>query len=225
MIASWPCPRDDGAVQDELAIAFDSARPRRLLILPALFDEANKLRQLTVTVMRLLDYAGIDSFLPDLPGCNESLQPLVRQDLARWRHATQAAAHHFAATHVLTIRAGAMLAPGGLPGWRYAPTGGDAQLRTMLRAAQIGAREMGRDLSLAALQETGRTAGMALAGYNLRPQIFADLEGARLEQSPTLTDIPQEALGESGLWLRAEPDMSLNQALALAGILIRALTP
>ena len=27
-----------------MAIAFDSARPRRLLILPALFDEANKLR-------------------------------------------------------------------------------------------------------------------------------------------------------------------------------------
>ena len=45
MIACWPCPRDDGAVQDELAIAFDSASPRRLLILPALFDEAHKLAE------------------------------------------------------------------------------------------------------------------------------------------------------------------------------------
>ena len=208
-----------------MAIAFDSARPRRLLILPALFDEAHKLRQLTVTVMRMLDHAGIDSFLPDLPGCNESLQPLARQDITRWRHAAQAAACHFAATHVLTIRAGAMLAPGGLPGWRYAPTGGDAQLRTMLRAAQIGAREMGRDLSLAALQETGRTAGVALAGYSLGPRLFADLEEARLEQSHALIDIPQEALGQSGLWLRAEPDMSPAQARALADILIRGLTP
>lgn len=208
-----------------MAIAFDSARARRLLIVPALFDEAHKLRQLTVAVMRMLDHAGIDSFLPDLPGCNESLQPLARQDLARWRHAAQAAACHFAATHMLTMRAGAMLASGELPGWRYAPTGGDAQLRTMLRAAQIGAREMGRDLSLATLQEIGRTAGVALAGYSLGPRLFADLEEARLEQSHALIDIPQEALGESGLWLRAEPDMSPAQARALADILIRGLTP
>ena len=56
-------------------------------------------------------------------------------------------------------------------------------------------------------------------------RFFADLEEARLEQSHVLIDIPQEALGESGLWLRAEPDMSPAQARALADILIRGLTP
>ena len=54
-------------------------------MLPAWFDEGNKLRHFTVEVMRRLDGAGIDSFLPDLPGCNESLAPLEQQTLESWR--------------------------------------------------------------------------------------------------------------------------------------------
>ena len=44
-----------------------------------MFDEANKLRHFTIELMRRLDTAGIDTFLPDLPGCNESLAPLEAQ--------------------------------------------------------------------------------------------------------------------------------------------------
>ena len=110
MIAAWPAP--DG---EEYALAFDRGREHRLLILPALFDEANKLRHFTVEVMRGLDRAGLDCFLPDLPGCNESLAPLDGQTLVGWREAAGAAAEHHRATHVLTIRGGGLCAPEGWP--------------------------------------------------------------------------------------------------------------
>jgi hypothetical protein len=46
--------------------------PTRLLIVPALFDEGNRMRRLTVEVMRRLAASGIASVLPDLPGLQES---------------------------------------------------------------------------------------------------------------------------------------------------------
>src|SRR5690606_40636896 len=113
MISAWPGP--DG---DEYAVVFDRSRERRILVLPALFDEANKLRHFTVETMRRLDEAGFDSMLPDLPGCNESLAPLEEQTLLMWRDAAGAAANHFAATHALAIRGGALCAPAELPTWR-----------------------------------------------------------------------------------------------------------
>lgn len=223
MIASWPCPLAGGTAQEELAIAFDKGRTHRLLILLALFDEGNKLRRLTLDIMRRLDLGGVDSFLPDLPGCNESMQTLAQQSLTQWRDAAQAAASHFHATHLLTIRAAAMLAPPNLPGWRYAPAAGGGILRTMLRAAQIAAREAGREATLANLAEAGRENGIDLAGYRIGPQLFTDLEQARLADEPHLSDIPQDMLGESGLWLRAEPGESKAQADRLANILIAGL--
>ena len=94
-----------------------------MLILPALFDEANKLRHFTVEVMRRLDAAGIDSFLPDLPGCNESRAPLETQTLTGWREAAEAAAGLFLGTcGQLDDPLGAFL--GRLQNyarWRYAP--------------------------------------------------------------------------------------------------------
>ncbi|MGN6498040.1 MAG: hypothetical protein ACTHK5_12010, partial [Tsuneonella sp.] len=81
-----------------MALAFDRAREHRLMVLPALFDEANKLRRQTIEVMRRLDLSGIDSMLPDLPGCNESLQSLAIQTPTTWREAMAGAATHFGAT-------------------------------------------------------------------------------------------------------------------------------
>ena len=153
MIATWPCPDASGAVQDEYALIFDRQRPRRLLVIPPLFDEANKLRRQLAEVMRRLDHAGIDCFLPDLPGCNESPRPLREQTLQGWRHTATAAAEHFRATHVLAVRAGAIIAPSSLPGWRYAPVGGASILRTLLRARIIAQREAGREETLAQLAE------------------------------------------------------------------------
>jgi hypothetical protein len=147
VIASWTITGADGATGEELLVAFDQVRPVRVLVCPAWFDEANKLRRFTVEVMRRLDKAGIDSFLPDLPGCNDSLAPLEVQTLAGWKAGMTSAAHFFRATHVLAIRAGALLAPTHIPGWHYAPQSGNKLLRGMVRARTIAAREAGRDFA------------------------------------------------------------------------------
>lgn len=221
-LTDWPCPVLDGGTRDEMALAFDHKRPARLLVLPAWFDEANKLRRQTVEVMRRLHLSGIDSVLPDLPGCNESTARLPARTLPEWRTAAAAAASHFNATHVLTIRAGAMLAPEGLPGWRYAPIGGRQTLRALLRARTIAAREAGASERTEDLQEAARREGIELAGWSLGAEMFRDLETA--EPDTVLVEIEQSVLGGAGLWLRAEPDDDPQQADALAALLAIGMT-
>lgn len=215
MIASWPAPGDV-----EYALAFDRSREHRLLILPPPFDEANKTRHLLAEVMRRLDGAGIDCMLPDLPGCNESLAPLQGQTLAGWRRATASAADHFRAGRVLTVRAGALLAP-ARPGWRYAAQSGSSLLRGLLRARVIAAREAGVEESSETLLAQGRERGLELAGYRLGAELIRELETA--EASGDLADIAQADVGGSGLWLRAEPGFDAGQADALAAIVAMGL--
>lgn len=213
-LTEWPCPATGGGTRDELALVFDRRRDRRLLVLPAWFDEANKLRRQTVEVMRRLDASGIDSVLADFPGTNESRAKLEDQTLDGWRAAAAAAAEHFRATHVLTIRAGALLAPQGLPGWRYAPIGGRQVLRAMLRARTIAAKEAGAAERTEDLQAAARREGIDLAGWRLGAEMFAALESA--EPDTALSEIEQASLGGPGLWLRAEPGDDAAQAGALA---------
>jgi hypothetical protein len=215
VIATWPGPEGD-----EYVLAFDRSRAARLLILPPLFDEANKTRHLLAEVMRRLDGAGIDCFLPDLPGCNESLAPLETQTLAGWRAATVAAGEHFGCTHVLTVRAGALMAP-ELPGWRYAAQSGPGVLRAMLRARVIASREAGTDESSEKLLQQAREHGLELAGYRLGATLIGELLNA--DSSADLTDIAQGDVGGSGLWLRAEPGFDADQADALAAIVAMGL--
>lgn len=219
--AGWPCPLPGGGVVEEYALACDRARAVRLLIVPALFEEGNKLRRFTVEVMRRLDAAGIDSFLPDLPGCNESVQPLATQEPADWLDAMTAAARHFAATHVLGLRGGSLFTPERLETFHYAPVKGAAILRQMLRARLLAAREAGREESREALAKLALAQGIVLAGYPLAPDFYRQFEpmvpasGARV--------IAQEALDGPGLWLRAEPDENAAQADALAALLAGAM--
>ncbi len=221
-LIDWPCPAPGGGTRDELALTFDHAREQRLLILPAWFDEANKLRRQTVEVMRRLDLSGIDCVLPDLPGCNESLAKLPEQTLEGWRAAAAAAAEHFKASHVLTLRAGALLAPADLPGWRYAPIAGRQVLRPMLRARTVASREAGRSERTEDLQALGRNEGIELAGWQIGKEMFGVLETA--EPVTDLVEIEQGALGGPGLWLRAEPDEDAEQADALAAMLAIGMT-
>jgi hypothetical protein len=213
MIAAWPAP--DG---EEYAVAFDRKRERRVLVLPALFDEANKLRHFTVETLRRLDAAGIDAFLPDLPGCNESPAPLEAQTLSGWHQAAEAAAAHFGATHALAIRGGALCTPASLPAWRYAPATGASILRAMLRARVIASKEAGIEETREALLEGGRESGLELAGYRLGAAMIRELETAEPSGGTALAAIAQGDLGGAGLWLRAEPDHDPAQADALAAI-------
>jgi len=222
LISAWPCPDISGRLTEEYALAFDQAREHRVLIVPALFDEANRMRRLTVEVMRRLNGAGVDCFLPDLPGCNESQVALGTQSLRHWASAMADASRHVRATHILAIRGGALVAPADLPGWRYAPVNGASILRQMLRMRMLSAREAGREETSADLLATGRKAGLDLAGYQLSPDMLAGLESATLPESQQM-QIGQDLIGGSPLWLRAEPDEDRAQADALAAVLLMGL--
>lgn len=218
MFATWPCPLPQGGAREEMALVLDQGRAHRLLVLPAWFDEANKLRRQTVEVMRRLDLSGIDCVLPDLPGCNESTRALADEALDSLRNSAVSAAEHFAATHVLAIRAGALFAPPDLPGWLYAPTGGKQVLRGMIRARTIASKEAGRPETTEAIQQLARSEGVELAGWRLSAELFRNFEAATVPDLPQCVEIEQSTIGGGGLWLRAEPSEDSEQADALAAI-------
>ena len=93
--ASYPCPLPHCGSSTEYALAFDSGRTRRILLIPALLDEANRMRRFCVEVMRRLDGSGFDCFLPDLPGTNESTIDLASVTPGDWQGAVAAAASAF----------------------------------------------------------------------------------------------------------------------------------
>lgn len=217
MPASWPCPGPAG-IADELAVAFDRARAVRLLIVPPLFEEMNRTRRMLIETQRRLDALGLDSMLPDLPGCNESQQSFSAQSLGSWRAAMEAASRHFAATHVLAVRGGALVFPTRLSGWVLEPIKGAAILRQLLRARVLSAKEAGREESSADLLEEGRNIGLELAGYRLSAALVAGLDSAVPEDEGQRV-IRQAELGGSALWLRSEPGEDPAQSAALAQII------
>ncbi|MEM6856385.1 MAG: hypothetical protein AAF559_00815 [Pseudomonadota bacterium] len=226
IITSWSVPevKSAGQAHQEMLVSFDQDRPVRILVIPALFDEANKLRRFTLSVMRALDEAGIDTALPDLPGMNESLALLQNQTLAEWREHAKAAAAHVRATHALTLRGGALLVPDGLPAWRYAPVYGAKLLTTLLRARVVEAREAGHEETRAALLEDGRAKGLILGGWQLGSNMVCELEtetGINPVGHETLEPVD---FGASALWLRAEPADDADQAKALAGRIVQSLS-
>lgn len=216
---TWPCPDASGGETPEYALALDQDRQHRLLVIPALFDEANKLRRLTVEVMRRLDAAGIDCLLPDLPGTNESLAAHNLQTLESWTSAMLAAANHFRANRVLAIRGGALVVPKVIPGWLYAPAKGAGLLRQLLRARIVAAREMGREETQESLLQQGEAEGLELAGYAIGPTLLSQLQTALPAARHGLLTIAQDTIGGGGLWLRAEPDDDREQADALAAVI------
>lgn len=219
MIATWQSPIADGKTSEELLVSFDKRRDRRILILPPLFDEANKLRRFIVQTMRALDSRGIDSFLPDLPGCNESLAPIANQSLTSWRGAVKAAVLAMGTTHILSIRGGALLAPASLPGWQYAPMTGAKLLRGMIRARIIASREAGRVETSDILLEEARQRGLRLSGWQMGAVLLRELEEAVPVETELQTVISQKQIGTAGLWLRAEPGEDQTASEALAAII------
>lgn len=219
--ASWPCPLPGGGTSEEAALQFDAGRRNRLLIVPALFEEGNRMRRFTVETMRRLDDVGIDSFLPDFPGCNESLQPLGAQDPTDWLDAMVAAGRHFAATHALGIRGGCLFTPDRLAAFHYAPVKGASILRQMMRARILSAREAGREENREQVAADALVHGITLSGYTLGADFYRHFEPMQPRAEANV--IMQEQVGGSGLWLRAEPDENAAQAEALAAILAGAL--
>ncbi|WP_128892750.1 hypothetical protein [Erythrobacter sp. HKB08] len=218
-VTSWQAPIGDGKTREEIALQFRQDRPTRLLVLPPLFDEGNKLRHQLVEVMRRLDLSGIDSVLPDLPGQNESLLTPEKLTLAMLENAAADAAQHFGATHCLSVRNSACFAPVELPGWSYAPVSGSSAIRSLMRARSIAAKEAGREEALSNIEAQARDGGTELAGWKLSAQFFAEMMDAQPRAAEAHTEIRQEEIGGKPLWLRAEPDDDPDQADALAAII------
>lgn len=220
ILTSYPCSLPDGSNAAEYAFGFDRNGSQRLLIVPALFDEGHRMRRLCVDVMRRLDGSGIASFLPDLPGTNESMADLSRLSLDDWAVAVSSAANHLRASHVLAIRGGGLLAPPGLPGWIYGPVKGESLLRTMVRARVLASQEAGREERGESLLVQAREQGVELAGHLLSAAMAQQLQAA---QPAALAEIAQDLIEGSPLWLRAEPETDADQADALAAYITMAM--
>lgn len=222
MIGSY---RFDG--NDELCLRFGPEGAPKLLILPPLFDEANRVRHLMVECARALAELGASSLLPDLPGCNESVVPLDHSSISLWQAALITCAEQLGpVTHVVSMRGGALLdeALGDLPRWRLAPVKGGQLLRTMLRTRIASDREAGIASSSEALMETARSQGTDLAGNSLSPCMIRELDSAAPSDGSAIrlvrfADDPLECDGRidgAPLWLRAEPAHDPAMAAAMA---------
>ncbi|MXO66037.1 hypothetical protein [Altericroceibacterium endophyticum] len=212
MTGIWPCPLDG----HEYWFGSDRGRMARLLILPPLFAEANRCRSLLTAMIRQLDDCGIDAFLPDFPGWNESLAPLQKQDLQNWRDAAQAATDHWQITHFLALRGGAELCPPALPGFTVSPLSGKKQLRSMIRAQTILEREAGRHRRSEELLQMGLQDGLTLAGFQIGPAMLRDLLEADAAAHSSAEELTIDALQLSPPWLRAEPGHDPAQAEEMA---------
>ncbi|MDV3457063.1 hypothetical protein RZN05_08725 [Sphingomonas sp. HF-S4] len=171
-----------------------------------LFEEANRTRAFTVTILRALAERGIAGALPDLPGQGESLVPTDAVQLGDLRDAFAAAARHVGSpAYALGIRSGALLDATALPAgrWHFVPSTGAELLRELerLRQAGGGSDYGGNRISSALLGELP-TAGIAAEGRTVR--LESDLKPADLKVSG------------SPLWRRAEPDNDPALAALLA---------
>ena len=219
-VGTWKCPLSGGGESEELVLRFNAGSDATILIIPPLFNEHNLMRRQLLEVMRRLLSAGQSSVLPDLPGWNESLQPLEAQTLPAWREAMVEAAKLFGATHVLTVRSGVLLAPADLPGWAFAPHSGAQLLRKLVRAQAVADQEAGGGRSRDDIYTQGRAEGFQLAGYAVGAELFAGLEAAQAPAQSRLTEITVEQAGGASLWVRSEPGESAEQADKLAELIL-----
>lgn len=192
-----------------------------LLIIPPLFDEANRLRRTLVLAMRALAAEGFTAVLPDFPGQNESLVALEAVDLAHWQQAlAEVAAGIDGPLVIASFRGGALIdhRARAAAWWRLAPVGGASLLRTMMRARVTADREAGIESSLDSLQVAAETAPLLLAGNALSPAMVAQLGRAEAQPVEPLRSIGLGAEGIAGtpLWLRAEPGEDAAMAAAIA---------
>ena len=191
-----------------------------LLLLPALFAEANRTRALTGALMRALpDHKCV---APDLPGTLESQRPLSEVSWAEWCDFADHAAEACGAERVVAIRGGALLPAGDRPRLHFSPTTGARLLRDLLRARAASDREAGVRGTMAELEAQVRSGTERLAGFDLSPALTVPLADAqpvagawtvRLESDAVQSDA---TVAGASLWRRAEPGRDDTLATSLA---------
>ena len=189
----------------ELLLRHGQGCPVTLLVIPALFEEANRMRRFTVDVMRRLATLGIGSVLPDLPGQGESVTPLLDVSLGDWLAAVSA--HISEVSGSISFRGGALLDHVVTNRWRFAPDTGERLLRDMVRATAISSGVSGGDIDRNARVGPSRLAGNAIG---------SGLYTALVEAVPWDGAYTSTMTG-AHLWRSAEPASDPALAEALAG--------
>ncbi len=207
---------------EELLLRHGAGSPVTLLILPALFEEASRMRRFTVSLMRGLGARGIGSALPDLPGTGESLEALEAVSFEDWQGAAGSVADAIRAREgrclSVAIRGGALLDGVADHRWRLAPETGERLLRDLVRATALTGRLSAKDIDGAA-----RTTATLLAGNRLSPAMYLALVGATLPEIAARTVRIEGDAAEADalltgdrLWRAAEPGD--DSAMATAAV-------
>ena len=215
----------DWAGGREAMLRFGPDRGPIVIMAMPLFEEANRTRAFTVSLLRALGGLGIASALPDLPGTGESSTDLAQARLADWRTAFAAAAKSLGpprTIHIAAIRGGALLTKSarGRSRWLFAPSDGAPLIRDLERAGMIrGAGNHDDRASDASKAETTLLAGNAIAAGMLRSLRSARIDqdapvrAIRLDTDPAPADWHVPA---APLWRRAEPGNDAGLATMLA---------
>lgn len=179
----------------EAMLRLGPATGATLVVIPPLFEEANRMRRLLVEVMRELAVQGIASVLPDLPATSDSPVATIDARLEDWREAV-ASLTAVLPTPVRTVavRGGCLLDATAEARWRLAPVSGASVLRDMVRATALST-----GVKAAELAATARATPTRLAGNMVHPELYASLEAA------VVAGEAQAAAIAGTPWRRAEP--------------------
>jgi hypothetical protein len=201
-----------------------------------LFEEANRTRAFTVSILRALAERGIASILPDLPGTGESVTQLESTTILQMQDAygkiVSMTDRERRRAYGLGVRSGALLDALGLlfGRWHFAPQNGSDLLRelTRIKQAELGIAKplndrwyVERATPKDALDRSVEIAGN-LVSINLLTELTvqtpSDQAGiprrvVRLQTDSKPADIKVDG---APLWRRAEPDNNLVLAQTLA---------
>lgn len=220
---------------DELCLRAGSVNHKTVLLIPPLFDEMNRMRRMLIDVMRQLDEGGIGSFLPDLPGTNESLFPQEQASLTLWKDAlTYCSATFNTPQYRASFRGGCLIddfhndVSSDNKKWRFSPAKGSSLLRTMMRTRIASDKEAGLSTSIAQITEEAGHGQVNLAGNAISPAMFTELQSAEPDSAGNIRTAQLEnkaqgadvGLPGSPLWLRAEPDEDSILSTAIANDLL-----
>lgn len=188
----------------EAALRLGRDSPVTLLVIPALFEESNRMRRLTVEVMRRLADRGIGTLLPDLPGQGESLVSLASLSFRDWLDFVEDVGHNMLFS--VAIRGGCLLDGICVHRWRLAPESGARLLRDMIRATAFSEGSSASDVEQRVRQGVTR-----LAGNPVAPELY----GALVAAEPAPGGFVSAVEGPR-LWRAAEPGEDAHYAAALA---------
>ncbi|MEQ1689446.1 MAG: hypothetical protein ABL874_12810 [Sphingopyxis sp.] len=190
-----------------------------ILLVPPLFDEANRMRRTLVLTMRALAEIGHTTLLPDLPGQNDSLAKTQDATLSLWRDAlADITAKEVAPLLVASWRGGALIddaAVSAIGWWRMAPYAGASIVKTLMRVRIAGEKESGRTVTADQLRSQASDP-IELGGNRLSTAMLNELDAASPAIVSPLRTVELSNVSGSALWLRAEPGEDSAMAKAMA---------